>query len=85
MIHIFDGNKFKVKKYKTSDQLIKALSIDEVDNKKDFNKFIEKGIDVYCSIVPKMDTSHEDERTELMWDIYPNILEDRYWTILEEF
>lgn len=82
MIHIYDGNKFKVKKYKTSDHLIKALNIDIFQAKDVFDKYNEKGVNLYCSLIPKMDS---DEETELFWDFTSKNIENTYWTIVEQF
>ena len=81
MIHIYNGSNFKVKKYKTSDHLIKALDVDYFNKQKEFDKILERGDDVYCCLTPKMD---EDDDNDLIWDVDPNKLEKLYWLIAEE-
>ena len=81
MIYIYNGSKFKVKKYKTSEQLIKALNIDYINGQIGFDKLNESGVDLYCSLIPKMSSDYGDE---MIWDTDSKKLEETYWLIAEE-
>lgn len=81
MIYIYKNGKFKGAKYKTSEHIIKALEIDDFDSKKAFDKLNEKGTDLYCMHVPKMDS---DDPERIMWSTDKEELESLFWLMCEE-
>ena len=98
MIYIYSGGKFKVKKYKTSDELIKGLTIENKDKQKcedgqnwngftiekreQFDKRIERGLDVYCY------TNYYEpglfDFDTIYWNVNPEDAEESYSKMVEE-
>jgi hypothetical protein len=97
MIYIFNGEKFKVKKYKTSDELIKGLTIEyqdqkncqdneiwsgfSIDNRKEFDKRINKGLDVYCC-VDFYEPGYSNRET-IYWFNTPEETENFYFQMID--
>jgi len=81
MIFLFDGENFN-KKFKSSEDLIQKLNIEEFYEKYKFDKKNNKGIDLFCYICPYY--SEINNIVKLCWDENEETVKDLYYNSMDE-
>ena len=57
------------------------MGIDYFNKQKEFDKLVERGDNVYCCILPKME---EKDDNDMVWDTNPQKIKDLYWLVADE-